>query len=238
MRRPRDPVGERAPAVLESSRQIWPRGPGRCSKAQARQDGVLDTSPCSGRSASEKRTRSVAETTAAARRCAARAKAARRFPRRRTRDAGAGLEDRVARALSKLGASTRRATSRSSPDRASTLAESVNELPKHTGVKPKRRARPSPVKKMVKGAVKSAARSARQRRAGERRGRRRHQDGETHGAYRAQSSRARWADAREPAPNKKPAHRGLFVASTERYSRFSRRLASRSSASRRRGSCP
>ena len=69
------------------------------------------------------------------------------------------FEDRVARALSKLGVYTQSDVEKLS-DRVDALAESVNELLKHTGVKPKRRARPSPVKKMVKGAVKSAARSA------------------------------------------------------------------------------
>ena len=109
----------------------------------------------------EKRTRSVAAETAAAARGAARAKA-----KEVSKMAGGTwdkleqvFEDRVARALSKLGVYTQSDVEKLS-DRVDALAESVNELLKHTGVKPKRRARPSPVKKMVKGAVKTAARSA------------------------------------------------------------------------------
>jgi poly(hydroxyalkanoate) granule-associated protein len=156
----RDPVGELPKAVLESSRQIWLAGLGAFSKAQAGGKMVFDTLVQQGE-VLEKRTRSVAAETAAAARGAARAKA-----KEVSKMAGGTwdkleqvFEDRVARALSKLGVYTQSDVEKLS-ERVDALAESVNELLKHTGVKPKRRARPSPVKKMVKGAVKSAARSA------------------------------------------------------------------------------
>ena len=147
-------------SVLESSRQIWLAGLGAFSKAQAGGKMVFDTLVQQGE-VLEKRTRSVAAETAAAARGAARAKA-----KEVSKMAGGTwdkleqvFEDRVARALSKLGVYTQSDVEKLS-DRVDALAESVNELLKHTGVKPKRRARPSPVKKMVKGAVKTAARSA------------------------------------------------------------------------------
>jgi poly(hydroxyalkanoate) granule-associated protein len=109
----------------------------------------------------EKRTRNVAAETAAAARGAARAKA-------REVSAMAGgtwdkleqvFEDRVARALSKLGVHTQSDVEKLS-ERVDALADAVNELLKATGVQPKRRARPSPVKKMAKAAVSTAARGA------------------------------------------------------------------------------
>ena len=69
------------------------------------------------------------------------------------------FEDRVARALSKLGVHTQSDVERLA-ERVDALSEAVNELVKATGVKPKRRPPASSVEKMVKGAVKTAARSA------------------------------------------------------------------------------
>lgn len=69
------------------------------------------------------------------------------------------FEDRVARALSKLGVHTQSDVERLA-ERVDALSEAVNELLKATGVEPKRKAPASPVKKIVKGAVKTAARSA------------------------------------------------------------------------------
>jgi len=156
----RDAVGDLPKAVLESSRQIWLAGLGAFAKAQAGGAKVFETLIQQGE-VLEKRTRHVASETAAAARGAAQAKA-------KEVSAMAGgtwdkleqvFEDRVARALSKLGVHTQSDVEKLS-ERVDALADSVNELLKATGVKPKRRARPSPVKKMVKGAVKSARRSA------------------------------------------------------------------------------
>ena len=146
--------------VKESAQQIWLAGLGAFSKAQAGGKMVFDTLVQQGE-VLEKRTRSVAAETAAAARGAARAKA-----KEVSKMAGGTwdkleqvFEDRVARALSKLGVYTQSDVEKLS-ERVDALAESVNALLKHSGVEPKRRARPSPVKKMVKGAVKTAARSA------------------------------------------------------------------------------
>ena len=156
----RDAVGDLPKAVLESSRQIWLAGLGAFAKAQAGGAKVFETLIQQGE-VLEKRTRHVASETAAAARGAAQAKA-------KEVSAMAGgtwdkleqvFEDRVARALSKLGVHTQSDVEKLS-ERVDALADSVNELLKATGVKPSRRARPSPVKKMVKGAVKSGRRSA------------------------------------------------------------------------------
>jgi poly(hydroxyalkanoate) granule-associated protein len=156
----RDQAGDLGKAVLESSRQIWLAGLGAFAKAQAGGAKVFETLVQQGEGL-EKRTRHVAAETAAAARGAAKAKA-------KEVSAMAGgtwdkleqvFEDRVARALSKLGVHTQSDVEKLS-ERVDALADAVNELMKATGVTPKRRARPSPMKKMVKGAVKSARRSA------------------------------------------------------------------------------
>jgi poly(hydroxyalkanoate) granule-associated protein len=152
--------GDLPKAVLESSRQIWLAGLGAFSKAQAGGMKVFETLVQQGEGL-EKRTRHVAAETAAAARGAARAKA-------REVSAMAGgtwdkleqvFEDRVARALSKLGVYTQSDVEKLS-ERVDALADSVNELLKATGVKPKRRPRASPMKKMAKAAVSTAARGA------------------------------------------------------------------------------
>lgn len=147
-------------SVLESSRQIWLAGLGAFSKAQAEGMKVFDTLVRQGE-ALETKTRHAASETAAAASGAAKAKA-------REMKAMAGgtwdkleqvFEDRVARALSKLGVYTQSDVERLA-ERVDALSDAVNELIKATGVKPKRRPPASPVQKMVKGAVKSAARTA------------------------------------------------------------------------------
>jgi len=157
----RDQAGDLGKAVLESSRQIWLAGLGAFAKAQAGGAKVFETLVQQGEGL-EKRTRHAAAETAAAARGAAKAKA-------KEVSAMAGgtwdkleqvFEDRVARALSKLGVHTQSDVERLS-ERVDALAESVNELLKAQGVKPpRRRPRASPVQKMVKGAVSTAARGA------------------------------------------------------------------------------
>ncbi|CAG1009431.1 hypothetical protein BURK1_03660 [Burkholderiales bacterium] len=147
-------------AVLDSSRQIWLAGLGAFSKAQAGGMRVFDTLVEQGE-VLEKRTRHMAAETAAAARGAAQAKA------KEVQKMAGGtwdkleqvFEDRVARALSKLGVHTQSDVERLA-ERVDALSEAVNELVKATGIKPKRRPPASPMKKMMKGAVKSAARTA------------------------------------------------------------------------------
>jgi poly(hydroxyalkanoate) granule-associated protein len=106
----------------------------------------------------EEMTRRAASDTAAAARGAARAKA-----KEMQQMAGGTwdkleqvFEDRVERALSKLGVYTQNDVQRLA-DRVDDLAEKVDALLKATGVQPKRA---SSMEKMVKGAVRSAQRTA------------------------------------------------------------------------------
>ena len=149
-------------AVLDSSRQIWLAGLGAFARAQAEGKTVFESLVKQGESL-ESRTRKAAADTAALARGAAQAKV-------NEMRKGAGgtwdkleqvFEDRVARALSKLGVYTQNDVERLA-ERVDVLSEAVNELIKATGVKPKRRPAPpsSAVQRMVKGAVSHAAKRA------------------------------------------------------------------------------
>lgn len=156
-----DALSDLPKSILDSSRQIWLAGLGAFSKAQAGGMKVFETLVEQGE-VLEKKTRHVAADAAAVARGAARAKA-------KEVQAMAGgtwdkleqvFEDRVARALSKLGVYTQSDVERLS-DRVDALSEAVNELIKATGVTPpKARRKASPVSKIVKGAVSTAARTA------------------------------------------------------------------------------
>src|SRR5947208_14054530 len=141
------PPKDESDSVLESSRQIWLAGLGAFSRAQEGGRKVFEALVQQGQ-ALESRTRQAASDTATAARDAAQAKA-------REMQARAGgtwdkleqvFEDRVARALSRLGVHTQNDVERLG-ERVDALSEAVNELIKATGVKPPRR---SPVKGMVK----------------------------------------------------------------------------------------
>ena len=149
-------------SVLESSRQIWLAGLGAFSRAQAEGTKVFETLVKQGESL-ESKTKKVAADTAAMARGAATAKV-------KEVQVGVGgtwdklekvFEDRVERALSKLGVYTKNDVEQLA-ERVDVLSEAVNELIKATGVKPKRRPAPpqSAMKRMVKGAVSHAARTA------------------------------------------------------------------------------
>ena len=149
-------------AVLDSSRHIWLAGLGAFSRAQAEGMKVFETLVKQGE-VLETKTRRAAADTAAAAKGAAKAKVSE------VKQGVGGtwdkleqvFEDRVARALSKLGVHTQSDVERLT-ERVDVLSEAVNELIKATGVKPKRRPAPpaSAVKRMVKGAVSSATRTA------------------------------------------------------------------------------
>jgi poly(hydroxyalkanoate) granule-associated protein len=149
-------------AVLDSSRQIWLAGLGAFARAQAEGTKVFESLVKQGESL-ESRTRKAAADTAALARGAASAKV-------KEVQKGVGgtwdkleqvFEDRVARALSKLGVYTQNDVERLA-ERVDVLSEAVNELIKATGVKPKRRPAPpaSAMERMVKGAVSKAAKHA------------------------------------------------------------------------------
>jgi len=146
--------------VLESSRQIWLAGLGAFSRAQAEGMKMFDALVRQGE-AVEAKTRQAASHTAAAARSAAQAKA-----KEMQQMAGGTwdklekvFEDRVARALSKLGVHTQSDVDRLA-ERVDALSEAVNELIKASGGTPVRRATRSPVGRLVNEAVSSAARTA------------------------------------------------------------------------------
>jgi poly(hydroxyalkanoate) granule-associated protein len=154
-----------AKTVLDSSRQIWLAGLGAFSRAQAEGTKVFEALVRQGEEV-ETRTRQAASDTATAARAAAQAKA------REMQQAAGGtwdklekvFEDRVARALSRLGVHTQADVERLTA-RVDALAEAVNELIKASGGS--RGPVASESEQDDKAAVRSAARKrARKRSAG------------------------------------------------------------------------
>jgi poly(hydroxyalkanoate) granule-associated protein len=149
---------ELAKSVLESSRQIWLAGLGAFSRAQAEGTKLFESLVKQGE-AVETKTRRAATDTAAAARSAAQAKA-----KEMQQMAGGTwdklekvFEDRVARALSRLGVHTQSDVDRLAA-RVDALADAVNQLIKASGGKPVREA--GSVERLVKGAVSTATRTA------------------------------------------------------------------------------
>ena len=129
--------------VLESSRQIWLAGLGAFSRAQAEGMKMFDALVRQGE-AVEAKTRETASHTAAAARSAAQAKA-----KEMQQMAGGTwdklekvFEDRVARALSRLGVHTQSDVDRLAA-RVDALAEAVNQLTRASGGKPVRESAPA-----------------------------------------------------------------------------------------------
>jgi poly(hydroxyalkanoate) granule-associated protein len=145
-------------AVLESSHQIWLAGLGAFAKAQQGGKQVFDMLVKQGEIL-EAKTRSAASHTADAAREAAKAKAKEMH----TMAGGTWdkleqvFEDRVSRALSRLGVYTASDVDKLS-DRVNELSEAVNALLKAQGIQ--RKPAPSSMKRAVKGAARSATRTA------------------------------------------------------------------------------
>jgi len=149
-------------SVLDSSRQIWLAGLGAFARAQAEGTKVFETLVKQGESL-ESKTRKAASDTAAMARGAASAKV-------KEVQKGVGgtwdkleqvFEDRVERALSKLGVYTQNDVQRL-VKRVDVLSEAVNELINATGVTPAHRSAPkaSPKRRKVKRAVSKVAKPA------------------------------------------------------------------------------
>ena len=125
-----------AQTVLDSSHQIWLAGLGAFSQAKQEGAKLFDTLVKQGEQMQD-RTRKMATDTAAAARGAATAKA------KEMQEMAGGtwdkleqvFEDRVARALSKLGVYTQNDVQRLAA-RVDELAEAVNKLVKSSGTKP------------------------------------------------------------------------------------------------------
>ena len=149
-----------AKTVLDSSRQIWLAGLGAFSRAQAEGTKVFEALVRQGEEV-ETRTRQAASDTATAARAAAEAKA------REMQEAAGGtwdklekvFEDRVARALSRLGVHTQADVERLTA-RVDALAEAVNELIKTSG-----RSRRAVASQSEQDDKAAAARSAARKRA-------------------------------------------------------------------------
>lgn len=145
-------------AVLESSHQIWLAGLGAFAKAQEGGKQVFDMLVKQGE-VLEAKTRSAAAQTADAAREAAKAKA----KEMQTMAGGTWdkleqvFEDRVSRALARLGVYTSSDVERLS-ERVNELSQAVNALLKAQGIPRKPPA--SPTQRMVKGAVRNATRTA------------------------------------------------------------------------------
>jgi poly(hydroxyalkanoate) granule-associated protein len=142
-------------AVLDSSHQIWLAGLGAFAKAQQGGKQVFDMLVKQGEQL-EAKTRTAASQTAEAAREVAKAKA-------KEMQAMAGgtwdkleqvFEDRVARALGRLGVYTSADVERLT-ERVNELSEAVNALLKARGIE---RRPASPVGKMAKGARRKASR--------------------------------------------------------------------------------
>ena len=154
-----------ARVVLESPRQIWLAGLGAFSRAQSEGTKVFETLVKQGE-AVEARTRSAASQTAAAARTAARTKA-----KEMQQMAGGTwdklekvFEERVARALTRLGVHTQSDVERLAA-RVDALSEAVNELIKTTGEKRRTRKAPAPKRAPRKVATKRPHKAARRKRS-------------------------------------------------------------------------
>ena len=150
-------------SVLNSSHQIWLAGLGAFSRAQAEGMKVFETLVRQGERL-EEMTRRAASDTAAAARGAARAKA-----KEMQQMAGGTwdkleqvFEDRVERALSKLGVYTQNDVQRLAA-RVDELSDAVNKLLKAAGAKPVAKPAAKAARKPAKkpAAAKSPAASAR-----------------------------------------------------------------------------
>ena len=147
-------------SVLESSRQIWLAGLGAFSRAQAEGMKVFESLVKQGE-AVESKTRQAAADSASAARHAAQSTA------REVQQMAGGtwdklekvFEDRVARALSRLGVHTQSDVDRLSA-RVDALADAVNELIKASGRTPVTKPRSTPgktAKRTTKASRKSAS---------------------------------------------------------------------------------
>lgn len=144
-------------SVLESSRQIWLAGLGAFSRAQAEGMKVFESLVKQGEVV-ETKTRQAASDTATAARNAAQSKA-----KEMQQMAGGTwdklekvFEDRVARALSRLGVHTQSDVDRLA-ERVDALSEAVNRLIKSSGDTPARKpATGKPVKRAARAARKGA----------------------------------------------------------------------------------
>ena len=124
-------------AVLDSSHQIWLAGLGAFERAQQGGIKVFETLVKQGKELEHKTKQAAAETAAAARGAAtAKAKEMQQMAGGTWDKLEHVFEDRVARALSKLGVYTQNDVQKLA-DRVDSLSAAVNQLLKATGAKAK-----------------------------------------------------------------------------------------------------
>jgi poly(hydroxyalkanoate) granule-associated protein len=139
-------------AVVDSSHQIWLAGLGAFMRAQQEGMKVFDTLVKQGSRLEEKTRRAAAETAAAARgAAAARAKEVKEMAGGTWDKLEQVFEDRVARALSKLGVYTQNDVQKLAA-RVDALSAAVNQLLKETGARPRTAAK---VRKVTRKAARS-----------------------------------------------------------------------------------
>jgi poly(hydroxyalkanoate) granule-associated protein len=128
-------------AVLDSSHQIWLAGLGAFERAQQGGIKVFETLVKQGKKLEHKTKQAAAETAAAARSAAtAKAKEMQQMAGGTWDKLEQVFEDRVARALSKLGVYTQNDVQKLA-DRVDSLSAAVNQLLKATGARAKPAAR-------------------------------------------------------------------------------------------------
>jgi poly(hydroxyalkanoate) granule-associated protein len=148
--------------VLDSSHKIWLAGLGAFSRAQREGAKVFESLVKQGEELQSKTKRAATETAAAARgAAAAKAKEMQQMAGGTWDKLEQVFEDRVARALSKLGVYTQNDVQRLAA-RVDELADAVNALIKASGGKPATPAKAAPRKPR---ATKSAASAARRGKA-------------------------------------------------------------------------
>ena len=144
-----------AQVVFDSSHQIWLAGLGAFSRAQQEGTKVFEALVRQGERFQDKTKRVATETAAAARGAAtAKAKEMQQMAGGTWDKLETVFEDRVARALSKLGVYTQNDVQRLAA-RVDELADAVNKLIKVPDTSPTRRARPAGKKRPARTAAKA-----------------------------------------------------------------------------------
>jgi poly(hydroxyalkanoate) granule-associated protein len=150
-----------ADSVVESSHHIWLAGLGAFSRAQQEGMKVFESLVKQGQRLQDRTKQAAADTAAAARGAAsAKAKEVQQMAGGTWDKLELVFEDRVARALAKLGVYTQNDVQRLA-ERVDELSEAVNRLVKASGPKRRPKAAPTPKKKRAKaGAAKRTRRTS------------------------------------------------------------------------------
>jgi len=148
-----DAPKDESQGVLDSSHKIWLAGLGAFAKAQREGTKVFEALVKQGEHLQDRTKRAATETAAAARGAAtAKAKEMQQMAGGTWDKLEQVFEDRVARALSKLGVYTQNDVQRLAK-RVDELADAVNKLIKASGGRPDAAAKAAPAKRRAKKAA-------------------------------------------------------------------------------------